>query len=106
MGGLATQRYKYGGEQIGIGPLDEQTFDQLAKVGEVDVSFGPRALQPVLVRPVRVEEHAEEQHVFQTVAPRPLFDGDVAVQSRLLRPVVVPLSDGLDLEHDARNVPG
>ena len=70
------------------------------------MSFGPRALQPVLVRPVRVEEHAEEQDVFQTVAPRPPFDGDVAIHPCLLRPIVVPLADSLDLEHNARNVPG
>jgi hypothetical protein len=99
-------RDKYGGEQIRVGPLDEQALYQLPKIGEVDVSFGSRALQSVLVRPVGVEEHAEEQHVFETVAPRPAFDGDIAIQPCLLRPIVVPLADSLDLEHNARNVPG
>ena len=105
-GAEGDSRDKHCGEQIRVGPFDEQAFYQFPKVGEVDVSFGPRALQPVLVRPVRVEEYAEEQHVFETVAPCPPFDGDVAIQPCLLRPIVVPLADSLDLEHDARDVPG
>jgi len=105
-GWRATQRDKYGSEQIRVGPLDEQTLYQLAKVGEVGASFGPRALQPVLVRPLGVEEHAEKQYHLQTIATRPFFDGDVAIQPCLLRPVVVPLANSLDLEHNARNVPG
>jgi len=106
-------RDEYGGEQIRVGPLDEQAAHQLAKIGEVDVSLWTRALEPVPVRPVRVEEEAEEDGVEQeALAPRrPLVvrrvdDGDVAVQTGLLRPVVVPLSDRLDFGHHARDVPG
>ena len=99
-------RDKYGGQQIRVGPLHEQAAHQLAKVGEVDVSLWTRALEPVPVRPVRVEKDGEEGEVEQTLAPRRLLDGDVAVQTGLFRPVVVPLSDDLDLDHDARDVPG
>ena len=99
-------RDEYGGEQIRVRPLDEQAAHQLAKVGKIDVALGPRALEPDLVRPVRVEEDAEEEDVEQARAPRRRRDGDVAVQPRRLGPVVVPLADDLDLDHDARDVPG
>jgi len=103
-------RDEYGGEQIRVGPLHEQAAHQLAKIGEVDVSLWTHALEPVPVRPVRVEEEAEEERVEQqALAPRPLVDGDdgdVAVQTGLFRPVVVPLSDRLDFDHHARDVPG
>ena len=99
-------RDEYGGEKIRIRPLDEQAAHQLPKVREVDVALRPRALEPDLVRPVGVKEHAEEEDVQQALAPRRLLDGDVAVQPRVLCPVVVSLADDFDLDHDARDVPG
>ena len=68
--------------------------------------LGPRALQPRPVGLVRIEEDAEEEDVAEVLAPRRRFDGDVAVKSRLLRPIMVQLPDGLDFDHHARNVPG
>ena len=72
------------------------------------MSLWTRALEPVPVRPVRVEKEGEEEEVEQARAPRPSrrVDGDVAVQTRLFRPVVVAFSDGLDFDHHARDVPG
>ena len=63
-------RDEYGGEQIRVRPLDEQAAHQLAKVGKIDVALGPCALEPDLVRPVRVEEDAEEKDVEQARASR------------------------------------
>jgi hypothetical protein len=70
------------------------------------VSLWTCALEPVPVRPVRVEKEGEEEDVEQALAPRRRVDGDVAVQTGLFRPVVVAFSDGLDFDHDARDVPG
>ena len=63
--------------------------------GEICVALGQRALEQDLVRPVRVREHAEEDDVQQALAPRRLLDGNVAVQPRHLRSVMVPLADDL-----------
>ena len=117
LGGITTDgrrdvRDEHGGEQIRVRPLDEQAAHQLAKVGEVDVSLWTRALEPVPVRPVRVEKERGEDEIEQPRAPRPALvragdgDGDVAVQTGVFRPVAVPLSDRFDLDHDARDVPG
>lgn len=107
MGGVVGDniRDEYGREQIRVRPLDEQVAHQLAKNREVDVSLWPRALEPVLVRPVRVEEDAEEEDVQQTPAPRRLLDSDVAIEPRVFRPVAVSLSDRLDFDHHTRDVP-
>ena len=70
------------------------------------MSLWTRALEPVPVRPVRIEKEGEEDDVEQALAPRRRGDGDVTVQTRLFRPVVVAFSDGLDLDHHARDVPG
>jgi hypothetical protein len=69
------------------------------------VPLGLRALQPRPVGPVRVED-IEEEDVDEVPAPRRCFDGDLTVESRLLRPIAVQLPDRLDFNHHAWNVPG
>ena len=65
---------------------------QIPDVREI-LALGQRALETDFVRPVRVKEHAEEEDVQQALAPRRLLDGNVVVQPRRLRSVMVPLAD-------------
>ena len=55
--------------------------------------LGSALSSQILYRPVRGKEHAEEEDVQQALAPRRLLDGNVAVQPRRLRSVMVPLAD-------------
>jgi hypothetical protein len=44
------------------------------------VPSGPRTLEPVLARPIRVEGDAEEDDVQKVLAPRRLLDRNFTVQ--------------------------
>ena len=101
-------RDEYGSQKIRVGPLDKQAPRQLSKIRKINVAFRSRTLEPNLVSPVRIKEHAEEKNVQQTLAPRPsrLLDGDIAVEPRVFRPVMISLAHAFDFDHHARDVPG
>lgn len=64
-------RDEYGGQKIRVRPLDKQAPHQLPKIRKINVAFRSRTLKPDLVSPMRIEEHAKEKNVQQTLAPPP-----------------------------------